>query len=177
MRSFFAILLSCVLVAVAYGIVHDQITARVCIEYFTVGHRDMIGRDDPTLHGLYWGVAATWWCGAMLGFGLACTSRLGSRPKHTLRTLRKPIIVLVVAMGLMALLSGLAGGMLANSGQIVLPDWIKTRLVPAKWAAFQSCAFAHEASYSVAFVGGGMVIVWAWFSRRRLQTRAAFKFL
>jgi len=24
--------------AVAYGIVHDQITARICIEYFTIGY-------------------------------------------------------------------------------------------------------------------------------------------
>src|SRR5438105_3328307 len=32
------ILLLSVATAVAYGIVQDQVTARVCVEYFTIGH-------------------------------------------------------------------------------------------------------------------------------------------
>ena len=32
------IILLCIFAAIVYGIIHDQITARVCIEYFTVGH-------------------------------------------------------------------------------------------------------------------------------------------
>ena len=36
--------------AVTYGIVHDQVTARVCVEYFTIGHPSILGgTQDPTL--------------------------------------------------------------------------------------------------------------------------------
>jgi len=65
------IVLLCVLAAVAYGVVHDQVTVRVCVEYFTVGHPPVFPTDDPTLLGLGWGVLATWWVGVLLGLGLA----------------------------------------------------------------------------------------------------------
>ena len=32
------IIAMCVIAAVAYGIAHDSITTRVCLEYFTVFH-------------------------------------------------------------------------------------------------------------------------------------------
>lgn len=32
------IVLLCAVVATTYGVVHDQITARLCIEYFTIDH-------------------------------------------------------------------------------------------------------------------------------------------
>ena len=28
----------CILSAIFYGVLHDQVTARVCVEYFTIGH-------------------------------------------------------------------------------------------------------------------------------------------
>jgi hypothetical protein len=54
-----AIVLLCVVMAATYGIVHDQITARICVEYFTIGHPPVFGTADPTLLGLGWGVIAT----------------------------------------------------------------------------------------------------------------------
>jgi hypothetical protein len=44
----------CGLSAVTYGIVHDQITARVCVEYFTIGHPPVFDTNSPTLLGLGW---------------------------------------------------------------------------------------------------------------------------
>ena len=61
------IVLMCVIAAVSYGIAHDQVTARVCVEYFTVGHPTMFDTDDPTRLGLGWGIIATWWVGLLLG--------------------------------------------------------------------------------------------------------------
>jgi len=37
--------LSCILAAVFYGILHDQITARICVEYFTIGHPIVFGTE------------------------------------------------------------------------------------------------------------------------------------
>jgi hypothetical protein len=31
------IVVLCIVAAIAYGILHDQVTARVCVEYFTIG--------------------------------------------------------------------------------------------------------------------------------------------
>jgi hypothetical protein len=38
MTEHLKIILACVAAAIIYGILHDQITARVCVEYFTVFH-------------------------------------------------------------------------------------------------------------------------------------------
>ena len=92
------ILALCVGSAVAYGIVHDQITARVSIEYFTIGHPRLFATDDPTPHALAWGVIATWWVGLLLGIPLAIAARRGARPKLAARDLLRPIGVLLVAM-------------------------------------------------------------------------------
>jgi hypothetical protein len=54
-----AIILYSVFAAIAYGIAHDQITARVCLEYFTLGHPPVFQTRSPTLLALGWGVIAT----------------------------------------------------------------------------------------------------------------------
>jgi hypothetical protein len=53
------IILVCVASAILYGIIHDQFTARICIEYFTVFHPPIFATQSPTLLGIGWGVIAT----------------------------------------------------------------------------------------------------------------------
>ncbi|MCC6673174.1 MAG: hypothetical protein IT458_19060 [Planctomycetes bacterium] len=53
------IVLFAVAAAVIYGIAHDQVTVRVCIEYFTIGHPPLPVPATPTVLALIWGVAAT----------------------------------------------------------------------------------------------------------------------
>src|SRR5688500_9214653 len=55
------------LAAIGYGVAHDQVTARICVEYFTLGHPPLFPPDSPTFPALGWGVAATWWVGLPLG--------------------------------------------------------------------------------------------------------------
>ena len=92
--------------AVGYGILHDQVTARICVEYFTVGHPRIIASDSPTLLGLVWGVVATWWVGLPLGAMLALAARAGSLPKLDALDLRASVLILV---GVMAICAALAG--------------------------------------------------------------------
>jgi hypothetical protein len=75
------IVLATLATTLLYGVAHDQITARISIEYFTVGHQRLFAHDSPTLHGLAWGVIATWWVGIALGAALALCARAGSRPR------------------------------------------------------------------------------------------------
>ena len=91
MESLKIILLS-VLAAVVYGILHDQVTTRICVEYFTIGHPPVFNTDNPTWLAFGWGTIATWWVGFILGIPLALVSRLGSWPKFNAAHLLRPII-------------------------------------------------------------------------------------
>src|ERR1700722_16293989 len=55
-------------VAVVYGIIHDQITVRLCVEYFSLAHPPLFPVSSPTLLGLCWGLAATVGVGLVLGY-------------------------------------------------------------------------------------------------------------
>jgi hypothetical protein len=158
----------CIVAAIAYGIVHDQITARVCVEYFTIGHPPVFGTDDPTLLGLGWGVIATWWVGVILGIGLAIAARAGSRPKRSVASLVRPVLMLMTVMASFALAAGFAGWLLAVNSLISLVPWLADRVPPDRHARFIADGGAHDASYLVGFVGGIVVMVRVWRSRRSL---------
>lgn len=157
--------------AVAYGIVHDQITARVCIEYFTVFHPPIswLSRrtTSPTLIGVYWGIVATWWVGAILGVLLALTSRLGSRPKLRLIDLYKPIAVLLIAMAICALFAGVVGYSLARFANLAALEAHMISLPDERKPRFFADRFAHNASYAAGGLGGLAVCAWAWRLRGR----------
>lgn len=104
--QFLSIIILCVGSAVIYGVIHDQITARVCVEYFTIGHPPVFGTDSPTLLAFGWGVIATWWVGLLLGVPLAIAARAGHRPKRSARSLVKPIVLLLIIMSCCALTAG-----------------------------------------------------------------------
>jgi len=153
--------------AVTYGILHDQVTARVCLEYFTIGHAPVFGTDDPTLLGLGWGILATWWVGVALGLALAVAARAGRRPKVQARTLLKPVGVLMAVAGVSALVAGVCGYFAARAGRIwLLPP--EAYLVPeARHAAFLAAGCAHGTSYAIGFLGTLLLCVLTW--RRRVK--------
>jgi GNAT superfamily N-acetyltransferase len=113
------IVLLCVLAAVTYGVLQDQITAHVCREYFTIGHPS-IGTEDSTLLAFGWGFLATWWVGLGLGLLLAFSARFGSRPRLTVRDLVRPVVITILCVGVAATIAGLIGYLAAQSGRIVL---------------------------------------------------------
>src|SRR5881275_3656828 len=76
------ILILSVAAAIAYGIVHDQVTAHLCVEYFTIGHPPVFGTTSPVLLAVGWGIIATWWVGLLLGVVLAVAAQAGSRPRR-----------------------------------------------------------------------------------------------
>src|SRR5690242_9942149 len=117
MQSLVILFLS-IFAAVAHGILLDQITARVCVEYFTVGHPPLFGTDDPTVLGLGWGILATWWVGLLLGGALVLAARTGPRPKRDARSLIRPIAILLGIVAVCALLAGLLGWILASLGAV-----------------------------------------------------------
>jgi len=162
-----------VLAAVSYGIIHDQITARVCVEYFTIGHPPLIPSTSPTLLAFAWGVVATWWVGLPLGFTLASAARLGHRPK-------------LLAAQLTPLISPppcYNGRRRTRCGN----RWLHSRearghIAPWNWATmipapaqprFLADAWAHSASYLSGVVGGLVIVVIAYRRRGTMVKGAA----
>jgi small-conductance mechanosensitive channel len=148
------IVLTCVVASMFYGILHDQFTAHICVEYFSVFHPPVFPTESPTLLALGWGVIATWWMGAFLGVLLALASRAGSRRKVDPADLIRPISKLLSIMGLLAVFAGVLGYVLARSGAIAPPGWAAAALSPARHARFMADWWAHSASYFVGFFGG-----------------------
>ncbi|MGA8871584.1 MAG: hypothetical protein WB460_10630 [Candidatus Acidiferrales bacterium] len=165
------IVLACIAAAIFYGIVHDQFTARICVEYFTVFHPPVFFTESPTLLGLGWGIIATWWVGALLGILLAVAARVGSRPKLSAATLLSPIVKLLLVMAASSMLFGLTGFLLARAGMIAPPKWVASSLAPSADARFMADWWAHSASYAVGFFGGIVICVAQYRSRTIKQTR------
>lgn len=166
------IILLCVGSAIGFGIIHDQITARVCVEYFTIGHPPVFATDDPTLLGLGWGIIATWWVGLILGLALVPAARLGPWPPRSARSLIRPVLILMLITAMVAAVAGVAGSILAKGGAITLTEPFAEKVPVARHAAFIACMFAHNASYLVGFVGGGTTIAIIWSKRKTAGNRS-----
>lgn len=165
--AFFKIVLLCIVASVVYGILHDQVTARVCVEYFTIGHPPVFDTQSPTLLALGWGVIATWWVGLLLGVPLACVSRLGSRPALTAGDLLRPLAILLAVMSAVSLIAGLSGYGLARAGRVWLVEPLASRVPAVKHHVYLADLWAHLAAYGSGFIGGIVLCVMTW--RRRVR--------
>jgi len=163
------IVLLCVASAVVYGICHDNLTARICVEYFTVGHPPIFGgTQDPTLLAFGWGVIATWWVGLALGVPAAFFARVESMPRLTWRRLVKPIVVLMIVMALASVVNGLVGHVFGGLNAYYHPsDQVEDR------TEYVVAAHAHGAAYGVGFFGGVLILGWIWWRRGRDELRLA----
>lgn len=161
------ILFLSVAASILYGILHDQVTARVCVEYFTIGHPPIFHTESPTLLAFGWGILATWWVGVMLGIPLALCARAGDRPALTAKELVRPIAILLGCMATLALAAGIGGYLAARSGLFALPPEALQRLPAEKHAAFIADFAAHLASYASGFAGGIVLCAVSVVRRRR----------
>jgi len=164
MQSLAIILLS-VVAAVVYGIVHDQITARICIEYFTMAHPRLIDSESPTVLGLFWGVVATWWVGLPLGLGLAVAARAGRQPKLTVQHLIQPLLVLLLCMFVVATFAGVIGYITATPELMRRVQPLGSRIPESRHTPFLIDVWAHSASYLAGLLGG--ITLWFITWRRR----------
>jgi hypothetical protein len=145
--EFLKITLFCVLAAIGYGILHDQVTAHLCVEYFSIAHPHLFPTQSPFLLAIGWGIVATWWVGLPLGLALATAARLGSRARLTLADLRPLILKLLAAMAFCALVAGITGALLVANGWADVPGGWGRIIAADKHIAFSADAWAHAASY------------------------------
>ena len=146
------------LAAIAYGELHDQVTAHVCVEYFSVAHPPVFATASPFWLAVGWGFLATWWVGLPLGMAAAAAARLGDWPRLTWRDVSGDIAILMLASGLAALAMGALGAALVARGLAPVPLGWGPVIPPTRHAAFAFDAWAHMTSYVVGAVGGLVVI-------------------
>jgi len=168
--EFAKIVLFSLAAAIVYGILHDQVTAHLCVEYFTVAHPPVFPTQSPFLLALGWGVLATWWVGLPLGLLLAAVARVGPRRRLALADMRPWILRLLIAMAICALVGGVVGSYLVAAGIAPVPGGWAARIPPEKQVAFSADAWAHAASYGSGIIGGLVLIAYAFFRRLRART-------
>jgi hypothetical protein len=156
----------CTAAATLYGILHDQVTVRVCLEYFTVFHPPIFRNQSPTMLALLWGANATWWIGYFLGCLLALAACPGRAPMTPAKDLVKPVLKLLLAMALSALVAGVVGYGLVESGTTTLPEKYGHLLRTSMHSRLMADAFAHNASYLVGLFGGCLIVFKVWKTRR-----------
>jgi hypothetical protein len=158
-----------VLAACVYGVVHDQITARMCLEYFTVAHPDVAGH-EPTRIALYWGVVATWWVGLPLGVAVAVASRAGDRVPATARHAAPRIAMLLVVLFVLAMSAGAVGWAAYTPSDPWIGSRWGDRIPEAHRAGFAFDACAHAVSYVGGAIGGLVVAARTFLARARKAT-------
>ena len=168
--EFAKIVLFSLAAAIVYGILHDQVTAHLCVEYFTIAHPPVFPTQSPFLLALGWGALATWWVGLPLGLVLASVARRGPARRLTLADLRPWILWLLIAMAICALIAGAVGGYLVAAGIAPVPGGWAARIPAEKQVTFSADAWAHMSSYGSGIVGGLVLIAYAFF--RRMCSRA-----
>ena len=167
MKQSLLIVVLCVAAAVAYGVVHDQITVRVCVEYFSRTQPHLIDSESPTLLAFAWGVVATWWVGLGLGILIALAARIGTWPTVDSRDIVKPVLLLLATMGTLATLAGFSGFHLSHDGLISLPPGVEGVLPIETHHRWMGVLYAHNASHDVGFIGGLTLAVLTIMTRRR----------
>lgn len=162
------IVLLCIGAAVAYGVCHDQVTARVCIEYFSVFHpTDVLpygmNPNSPTQQGFFWGVFATWWMGVFIGVPLSIIVRVGIAKPLSSRDLVLPVTVLLITMAVFALIAGLVGYYLSPDGSATVSSFpaIANQIPPSNRRGFMADYLAHNTSYLVGGAGGVVLLLHA----------------
>ena len=143
-----------------YGIVHDQVTIRICPEYFTLFHAPMGLADSPTLLAAAWGVRATWWSGLIAGIVLMSVARSGPLPQLTASSLVCPLSLSFGAMSVVAAVAGVAGYVAASRGLSHPPEAMTITLPPERWPLFVADLWAHRASYWTGALSVAGIALW-----------------
>lgn len=164
--------LSTIALSVAYGIAHDMVTAHVCVEYFTIGHKDLFGTDAPVLLALGWGTAATWWMGVILGGLIAMAAQVGPARRLGFTELLRPAAVLLAVVGVSAIAFGVVGYTLARMDEIQLSGLLAQEVPAHSHDRFMANAWAHTAAYGAGALGALMLCGWIIANRVRMSRRA-----
>ncbi len=154
-------------VAVVLGVLMDQVSARLCPEYFTVLHDPVPGLTDPALVGLVWGVLGASGGGVALGYSAGLAATLGPTPPMTTRELVRP--ALVTALGIASVTAAVGGIVWWNGANLIarLGAEADGLIPPSRQLAALTVACYHMTAYASAVAGSVLLCVWIGRERRK----------
>ena len=144
-------------VAMTYGILHNQITTRLSLEYFTIGHHKIIDSTSPTLLGIGWGIYANWWVGLSLGILLSIVGRAGHWKKRDASSFVKPLCLMSLVSAIGAGVAGFLGYILTGKGILGLSAPLASAVPVSNHASYIAALWMHTASYFVGTASGLIV--------------------
>lgn len=178
--------------ACIYGIVNDQITARICFEYFSEGfHKNNLRGSpiekflkqyprNPTVWALTWGIIASWVVGLVLGVAMAIFSRAGPWPKLPTVNLIVPAAICILSIGVTVFI---ITALHCLFGAKIPANEIATRLrgygyhianySPATHEQmgrnYLLCLYIHRWDYIIGIIYGLVLLIWPIYKRYRLS--------
>jgi hypothetical protein len=147
------IILTSILLAIIYGIIHDLITTQICIEYFTITHPKIIESQNPVALAFLWGTIATWWVGLIFGLLIIFANKFGKSRSLQLKELFPLLLKFFLILFGFALLAGIIGYFLTEMKVIHLVDRLKNQLENVDESRFLAVGWAHGASYIIGSIG------------------------
>jgi hypothetical protein len=168
------VILLCTASACVYGVLHDQITIRVSLEYFTLAHPKLFPTSDATLLALCWGVAGSWWIGAAFGVVLALILQSGPLARVSTLRLSRRLLVLFAITAAAASVAGGVGYEAFRRALFELPDAVRQADPSFDRDRFMAAWFAHMASYVVGGGGGILLLLQFWRERGRPRVLPLF---
>ena len=156
---------------VCFGVLQDQVSARLCPEYFTLFHPPIPGLNDPTLMGISWGFLGAWWAGLFLGYAAGLVATFGTLPKLTPRDVVRHLLFLMLYVG--ATVSAI-GGIVWWHAELLgvsIDPGLGRLLPPEHHRALLVVSCYHFAAYASSLCGSVVLCAWIW--RERVKRRAA----
>jgi hypothetical protein len=151
--------------AISYGTIQDQVSVRLCPEYFTLFHSPIPGLTDPTLLGIAWGFLGTWWAGVFLGYGAGVIATVGNLPKLSPLEIVRPLLLLMLGIAAVVIVTGLSVWRHAVMFGVTIESGLKMMLPPERHQDLLIVACYHFVGYVAAFGGGFVLWVWIWRDR------------
>ena len=162
----FAIAILSTLLTIAYGVLHDQVTIRICPEYFTVFHPHLIDTDSLIVLAAAWGVVATWWVGLPFGLALGLAATMGARPKRSVGHVVSSVAIALGFTAGAAALAGMLGFIAASTRNVFVVGPLAGEIPTSHHAPFIAVLWTHLASYGIGGLAGAVLVVRTWKSRR-----------
>lgn len=153
-----------------YGMLQDQVSARLCPEYFTHFHNPIPGVTEPTLIGIAWGFLGAWWGGALFGYFAGLTATLGKRPPLRVKDLVLPMSLTVLAVGGAVAVTGWVVACYADQLNVEVDQYIAGPVPAERRRALMVVACYHQAAYLFSIAGSIACCVWVgWYRRFKFQ--------
>lgn len=155
-RRFLTIVFGSTVLACLLGVCLDIVTANVAVEYFTVHHPKVLSTDNAWAMALFWGVAASWWFGAIAGVIIASINHWRSQPLEPFRIMKwNAVACLVLWLVMISILLAI----------MAISSTIPVEKRPATFESDRrlvAVAMAHQYEYMLGAIALIVIAVMTW---------------